>query len=464
MLTRFDDATTTEVNQLTTRWLAAAAASGGRGPATQPYGGYRHATQPYSGYHAATQPSGGYGHHNDRRRDLPRPIPLDGQWIIWVPPSQRAAMPTGANGGAIRAALAASGKAHVHAAGQVPGWIKQVIEADPPRLRGQAGAVLGTVLPSVLDVAWVAGGATLDGGQTAIRLRAEMADDGAAIDAAARLNATLGQLQFLVNRYGRDEMKLEQDEAAQVRRGLARVRAEANQTRVTVDIDGEALALMSPAVWAPLVIEFGDRLPAPDPAAGGVAAERQHVRAKERNARQMQAIIKAIATYATTHQDRMPQGPTAARFKLLLDEGRITPEQLINPIDKQRTPARRGPDGTYHVTPENYSYMLLDHRLPDWTADFSSRMPLIADRNTGTPQKTASVWSPDGPWQGHVCWGDAHTSWHDEPVVSTHGSGALNLPRDHLFIDEERDNAVMADEPVDTEGPQTRPTPATRRW
>jgi prepilin-type N-terminal cleavage/methylation domain-containing protein len=71
----------------------------------------------------------------------------------------------------------------------------------------------------------------------------------------------------------------------------------------------------------------------------------------------------------------------------------------------------------------NVSYALLSTTIgsnisnSEWHNNTNAGCPIVADRNRGSAAAPTSSWSSSG-WQGSVGWGDVHTTFETNPVLS----------------------------------------------
>jgi hypothetical protein len=238
--------------------------------------------------------------------------------------------------------------------------------------------------------------------------------------------------------------------ATQPRRGLSDQQVKKITSTLAFEQSGDSLSLtLGAEEWQTLEQPIIDTL------VPAVTAARQASLRME-NSSNMHNIVMALISYSTDHGDLPQAQDPAERFETLLNGDYITPEVLINPLDEDKTPATKNADGEYEVTTQNYSYALLDVNSPEWANTLNSRAPLVADRNTATDENPASLWNPDGPWEGTVGWGDGHADYQHSPVLTTKVVEDL-FQRDHLFrLERGKDGEVPNDihliyQPADAE-------------
>ncbi len=131
------------------------------------------------------------------------------------------------------------------------------------------------------------------------------------------------------------------------------------------------------------------------------------------------------------------------RFKILLDVNAFTPEYLISPADSNKTDWHSGP-----LTTANYSYAMLQvpaqgGRHDEWAETINTQAIVLSDRNTGTTQQPASIWSArGGPWQGTVVHNDNSTGFESTDTFATEYAGIAHA-NDKLFEAAGDDDAYL---------------------
>jgi len=131
------------------------------------------------------------------------------------------------------------------------------------------------------------------------------------------------------------------------------------------------------------------------------------------------------------------------RFKLLLDANAFMPEYIISPAESNKTDWQSGP-----LTTANYSYAMLQiptqgGRHDEWADTINSQAIVLSDRNTGTTQQPASMWSaPGGPWKGAVVHNDNSTGFYSTDTFATWYAGIAHA-NDKLFEAAGDDDAYL---------------------
>ena len=139
----------------------------------------------------------------------------------------------------------------------------------------------------------------------------------------------------------------------------------------------------------------------------------------------IRSIGTALIMYATTNGDHFPESPEdtggaagteAAALKKLIEQNFFDTITLNNPID----PATLSTGVTQEdILRDGTDYWILSTDNAAYYNHSLSTVPLVADKNTGTPAAPTSLWKPAGPWQGGVFWADGHTTSEADPVVET---------------------------------------------
>ncbi len=151
--------------------------------------------------------------------------------------------------------------------------------------------------------------------------------------------------------------------------------------------------------------------------------------------------------YASGINDKMPEsaadnngaaGRESVALKKMIDQGCFDSVTLDNPRD-------RGSELGWGVNEVDAlqagtDYWLLATDNNAYTNHNLSTVPLVGDKNTGTADDTASIWSPRGPWSGGVFWADGHVTSEESPLVDTKWPNTVkpNL-EDHLFQGDKTD-------------------------
>jgi len=153
------------------------------------------------------------------------------------------------------------------------------------------------------------------------------------------------------------------------------------------------------------------------------------------NAANVTGNLKAVATYAASNNDKMPDHPTFAGnapvqvFSVLIEENAIVPESMQNPLNPS-VPADMAAIEVGDFVETTVDYAVQDVESNDWTADFSAAMPLMGDESDGgTGTGTQHTWWEATQYEGHVGYGDAHVTFFEaDDDVSTGGSAAIEVP------------------------------------
>ncbi len=178
-----------------------------------------------------------------------------------------------------------------------------------------------------------------------------------------------------------------------------------------------------------------------------------------RSAKNQRDIIQSMTTYASGNNNRFPGVMKSGEeidisasgvFQILLNENHITGEQAINPMEDIE-PWQKD----QKVTTEHISYAILDihipegrnNRLREWRPSSVPLAVVLSDRNTGTEDGYASVYTPftgQEKWAGDAGRSDGHVSFEISPVVTVtkYGSAASN-DDDHLFESNGDSDALM---------------------
>ncbi len=165
---------------------------------------------------------------------------------------------------------------------------------------------------------------------------------------------------------------------------------------------------------------------------GALGASRRTANRMKSNVN-VRSIGTGLIMYATANDDHFPNSPgdnatpddpttpgpagtEAGALMKLIERPAIDSITLNNPIDPASLATGvtdeaelRGGTDYWILSTGNDAYF--NHNL--------STVPLVADKNTGTPTAPASLWSKSGPWQGGVFWADGHTTSESSPVVET---------------------------------------------
>jgi len=174
----------------------------------------------------------------------------------------------------------------------------------------------------------------------------------------------------------------------------------------------------------------------------------------------LRMIHQSFVTYAAVNKQGGQDGwfpgcdPTgqvtesspASRFQILLEGNYITPDDVINPADRDSQPW----NGQGDLTAENFSYAMLEidntgERHAEWSETFNPLAVVVSDRNTGidTDENVSSVWSPTaGSWAGSVIYNDNSVSLHTSHIHTHLRYGqAEMIDEDNLFAKDTTDDS-----------------------
>ncbi len=138
------------------------------------------------------------------------------------------------------------------------------------------------------------------------------------------------------------------------------------------------------------------------------------------NSNNINGIIKFMLTDATATQKLVGQGKgwdTLRRFQELASKSSnpLDVRLLVNPLGQTAYDGNRLDENNYgNLTNKHVDYAMLDSDSQYWRDDTRADVPFVCDMETKSDK---SYWSPDGPWQGHIGWGDAHVDWNGEREV-----------------------------------------------
>jgi hypothetical protein len=135
----------------------------------------------------------------------------------------------------------------------------------------------------------------------------------------------------------------------------------------------------------------------------------------------------------------------AWRLRRLLEANHFAGAVTISPSET-KTLWQSGP-----VTPENYSYALLDiadlddPRVAEWRETNQAQAPIISDRLVVTAGVTHSVHDRKR-WRGGIAWNDNHVSFEPDEIVDT-VYGRQKNSDDNLFAPTSGDAYMVYDQP-----------------
>jgi prepilin-type N-terminal cleavage/methylation domain-containing protein len=143
---------------------------------------------------------------------------------------------------------------------------------------------------------------------------------------------------------------------------------------------------------------------------------------KIQNANNVQGIIKFMITDATGGGGKLVgQGDNAMstlkRFQELCSKSSnpLDTRLLVNPLGSTPYDGERlTTQNKTKLQSKHIDYAMLETRSIYWRDDTNAQVPFVCDKETGSDK---SHWAPDGPWQGHVGFGDAHVEWFGEREV-----------------------------------------------
>ncbi len=155
------------------------------------------------------------------------------------------------------------------------------------------------------------------------------------------------------------------------------------------------------------------------------------------NSNNMMGISKYILVDATASGKLVGEGTgmtTLERFQTLCAKSSnpLDPRLLVNPLGSLPYAGPRLNSQNLHLlTRDHVDYAMLSSDSLYWTDSTRADVPFLSDKQLNG--QDASYWSPGGPWEGHIGWGDAHVDWNVGPEVEVAWSWT-SMPRTPVNI------------------------------